>query len=152
MTMPGFSANNWSNFYLNKWSNEVVFSTSKTLAEEYKTFLDKLDSSDDAPKEEIEAKKRLKKDFYGSSIWVDRMPHDLQVESMRAKLNIPPHVWDEYDAELQGRVIATEVINGQIESIKALEKVIEDNEKRLRQKSESKTTSPRGKGRGRKSK
>lgn len=59
------------------------------------------------------------------------MPFQLQEEFTRSKLNVPPHIWDNYDNQTRGRCIAAEIIGSRMELVerfyRELEKNVESN-------------------------
>jgi len=102
-------------------AKEILLSNDNTLFEEMISFDKKMSNNDSKTK-------KLKKELYGN-LQIDQMPFAVQEEFTRSKLNIPPHIWEEYDHELRGKTIAVETIKGQIETLERFEGILERNKK-----------------------
>ena len=55
------------------------------------------------------------------------MPFELQLEFTRSNLQVAPHVWDDYDMEIKGRAIATEVVKGHLETLRRFRSILKQN-------------------------
>lgn len=76
----------------------------------------------------------LKQRLYGQ-ISVDEQPFELQIELCRNKLSLPPHIWDSYDNETKGKLVASYIIQNKIETLDASYRIIEDMRKDGKRKS-----------------
>jgi hypothetical protein len=93
-----------------------------TLQEEMESFNRKMEHND--------AKTRkLKRELLGI-VKVEAMTAELQCEFTRSKLNIPPHIWDEYDVEIKGKAIATEIVKSNFETLERFYNKLESNNER----------------------
>jgi hypothetical protein len=70
--------------------------------------------------------KKMREDLFGNAR-IESLPFDLQAEFTRSNLNVAPHIWDNYDVEIQGRAIAVEVIKGHIKTLDRFEGILKAN-------------------------
>lgn len=60
---------------------------------------------------------------------IEAMPFEIQSELSRSNMNIPPHIWESYDLEAQGKAIAIEIIKGHITTLDSFERILKANKK-----------------------
>lgn len=130
MTTYPFSAIDWMSFYLNYYTKNTTLSTGESLYDENEKLHKRLDAKkEDLSSDEKGAIQELKKKLYGRAN-IDAMPFEIQEEFIRSKLNIPPHIWNDYEPELRGKTIAIEVIKNQIEAIEDFYREMESARKK----------------------
>jgi hypothetical protein len=117
------------NFYLNYYSKNTLLSTEETLYEENEKLNKRLDGEkEDLDQAGKDAIRELKKKLYGR-INIQQIPFEIQEEFIRSKLNIPPHIWNDYEPELRGKTMAVEIVKNQIESIEDFYREVESARK-----------------------
>lgn len=78
---------------------------------------------------------KFRRAIYGE-ISLEEAPFEIQLEMIRSKLGVAPHIWQQYDAETIGKTAAVEILSNRMEIIKAFHREVEHSRQKAMREAE----------------